>query len=263
MKKEKPLPEKQGRLKIAKSVLHHEQPAPLPPATAAVMEATLQIDFKRLIAHELKTPLSNAYTAMELARAFVTAGRQNIEELLDIALSQLQRLQAVVADLTSHDNQRAADGLRFELLSMQKMLDACMLYTQKELSGHQVRIECAEDIYFSGDRIKLERAICNLLTNAAKYSPAGSVIVVRAGRQGTNTEITIADQGVGIHPENLPFIFDKYFRCSQNSKNVLGLGLGLFIVKEIADAHMGQVWVESSPGQGSVFFLRLPLKPYL
>jgi len=115
------------------------------------------------------------------------------------------------------------------------------------------------------DRTQIERMLSNLLSNAVKYTPKGGSINVRVGLDPEHTgwvRIVVEDTGVGIAPENLPHIFDRFFRVRNPQTNKIeGLGLGLSFVSWIVSAHGGDIHVESSPGKGSRFDIRLPAAP--
>jgi two-component system phosphate regulon sensor histidine kinase PhoR len=107
----------------------------------------------------------------------------------------------------------------------------------------------------------LEQAIVNLIDNAIKYSDAGGRIVLGCEKDRGEVVISVRDEGQGIEPEHLPRLFERFYRVDKaRSRNLGGTGLGLAIVKHIAQAHGGEISVESTLGSGSTFYLRLPLQ---
>jgi signal transduction histidine kinase len=108
-----------------------------------------------------------------------------------------------------------------------------------------------------GDREALSSAVLNLLDNAIKYSPDGAPVALRASGDGEWVTIAVEDRGCGIPPADQPRIFDRFYRGSAAGGAAKGVGLGLALVKRIADAHGGRLRVESAPGAGSTFFLSL------
>ena len=105
----------------------------------------------------------------------------------------------------------------------------------------------------------MQQVLDNLLSNAVKYSPDGGKITVSAREAGSETEIAVKDEGVGMTPEQVARIFDKFYRAdASNTAQVPGTGLGMTIVKHIVDTHGGTVEVESEPGKGTVVTIRLP-----
>jgi signal transduction histidine kinase len=109
------------------------------------------------------------------------------------------------------------------------------------------------------DRARIEQALTNLLANAIKYAP-GTRVEVAVAQRGHWAELTVADEGIGIAGEELPRIFDRFARAVP-AEHYGGLGLGLFISRQIVDAHGGTIAAESAPGRGATFTVRLPLAP--
>jgi len=101
----------------------------------------------------------------------------------------------------------------------------------------------------------IERVITNLLDNAVKYSPHGTMVSVKLNDWSLEVQVQVIDTGIGISEEHLPYIFDAFYRVSRDSE---GSGLGLSIAKAIIEAHGGKIWVKSSPGKGSTFNFTLP-----
>jgi signal transduction histidine kinase/FixJ family two-component response regulator len=113
----------------------------------------------------------------------------------------------------------------------------------------------AASVIVPGDQAKLARVFDALIGNAIKFSPRGGEVVVSMHKDGSNAQVTIADRGIGIATENLPYIFERFYQVDSNTN---GIGLGLALVKQIVETHGGQVWAESTPGQGSRFYFTLP-----
>lgn len=135
-----------------------------------------------------------------------------------------------------------------------------LLYEAQTASQkHEIKIDCPEDLGAQANIPLLEQALINLIGNAVKYSEPGKVIAVEAERSGTEVVVRVRDQGGGIESQHLSRIFERFYRVDKaRSRELGGTGLGLAIVKHIAQAHSGSVSVESTPGQGSVFTLKLP-----
>jgi PAS domain S-box-containing protein len=118
-----------------------------------------------------------------------------------------------------------------------------------------------EIIVLQADPVLFQRALCNLVENAIKYSPPGARVLLSVRDLGEEVEFTVNDQGTGIPPEDQPHLFELLFRGKSAGKEA-GLGLGLAIVKRIIDAHDGRIWVESEEGQGATFFFTLPKRTH-
>ncbi len=109
------------------------------------------------------------------------------------------------------------------------------------------------------DQEQMERVFTNLLDNAVKYSPTDTTITIKAWKEGRWAIIEVRDQGIGIPPEDLPHIFDYFYRSMLSSGYAQGTGLGLASARAIVEAHGGRIWAKSWPGKGSSFFIRLPI----
>lgn len=109
------------------------------------------------------------------------------------------------------------------------------------------------------DKLQLERAVSNLLDNAIKYSPDNSKVTLSLKNIGDFILITVNDQGQGIGEDKLPYIFDYFFCLHKDDKQTNGVGLGLAAVKGIVEAHSGSIWATSIEGEGSNFFIKIPL----
>ncbi|WP_373001658.1 CHASE2 domain-containing protein [Marinobacter sp.] len=124
----------------------------------------------------------------------------------------------------------------------------------------QLQLQGTEDLWLKGNAELLERAVINLLTNAVQYSPGGSAVSIQVFRAGHQACLTVADEGTGIDPEELPYLFDRYRRQkSTELAGVHGTGLGLSFVKTVVEKHRGEISVWSRPGKGSSFTLKLPI----
>ena len=112
----------------------------------------------------------------------------------------------------------------------------------------------------SGDELRLEQAVQNLIQNAVKYSPQGGAIIVRVACDDTCASVAVTDSGIGIPPEALPQLFQRFYRAPNvDPQHISGLGVGLYVVKEIVELHGGTVDVRSEVGAGSTFMLSIPL----
>jgi signal transduction histidine kinase len=126
-----------------------------------------------------------------------------------------------------------------------------------DAKGVALLADAPGDIVVTADRTRLEQVAANLIDNALKYTPAGGRVDVEVGREGDVALLRVRDTGTGIPHDELPRIFDRLFR-GDTSRAERGLGLGLSLVKAVVEAHGGTVRVESEPGRGSVFTVRLP-----
>ncbi len=123
----------------------------------------------------------------------------------------------------------------------------------------RIRVEIPADLPpVDADPNRLERILLNLFINSLKYGKPGTEVVVRARRTGREMEISVIDRGVGIAPEDLPHVFERFFRA-RGARKTEGLGMGLYITRLLIEAHGARIWAESEPGKGSTFSFTLPL----
>ncbi len=126
--------------------------------------------------------------------------------------------------------------------------------------GLELNTDLSDNIFVCGDKKSLVRLMYNLISNAVRYSDEGGTVSVSLHRQGSEAVISVRDTGIGIPPEALPHIFERFYRVDKaRSRSEGGSGLGLAICKHIAEAHKGRIEVESIVGKGSAFYVKLPI----
>lgn len=214
--------------------------------------------FAQNAAHELRTPLAVMQTRIEVFGMKPERTRQEYDSLLETVASNTHRLSLTVQDLLQlADMQSPACTERVELDTLARDVEA-QLSAPAEAAG--VQITCTGDsCAVQGNRRLLERALYNLVENAIRYNHLGGAVTVRLLRQEDDCAVQVEDTGPGIPPEAQSRIFEPFYRVDKSRSRALGgAGLGLALVREIAQLHGGTVEVESAPGQGSVFRLRLP-----
>jgi signal transduction histidine kinase len=188
--------------------------------------------------------------------------RQLSEPGLRTMLSQADRLERLINDLL--DGARLEAG-RLDIIPARVDLAALAQETAdaaRQLSPtHAITVISPETpIIGRWDAGRLEQVFENLLTNAIKYSPDGSDVIVRLEDGGVEAAVTISDQGAGIAPDQLPHLFSRFTRLqAATASGAPGLGLGLYIARSLVEAHGGRVWVESKVGVGSTFGFVLPI----
>jgi signal transduction histidine kinase len=131
------------------------------------------------------------------------------------------------------------------------------LYILAERKGITIGISSSHDNFINGDEQQLRRAFLNVIDNAIKYTPEGGKILIGLEKIDGFTRIKVMDNGIGISPENLPFIFDRFFRVDK-SRSGEGFGLGLSITKSIIEAHKGILSIESKSVQGTTLIIDIP-----
>ena len=207
--------------------------------------------------HELRTPLTSLRTNVDLLRQASAQPDRRLDatahrELLDDVGAQLDELTTLVGDLTelARDEPLHRDPEPLDLADVVRRAVERVHLRASSLTFDVL----LQPTWVVGDSRLLERAVTNLLDNAAKWSPPGGTVRVRLA----NGAITVSDEGPGIAPEDLPHVFDRFYRSTE-ARTLPGSGLGLAIVKRAADQHGGSVGVTSRPGEGATFTLRVPL----
>ena len=214
------------------------------------------------VAHELRTPLSNIRGWLEAVEDGVAvADPALVSSLLQEALL-LQHIIDDLRDLAAAD----ADTFRLhpERVGAREVVELVAAAHRETARAGGVSLETAieGEPELWADPVRLRQAVGNLVANAVAHTPAGGRVTVDVSRTDTALLIEVGDTGTGIGPDDLPHIFDRFWRAEKSrSRQTGGSGLGLAIVQQLAHAHGGTVTVASTPGQGSVFTLRLPLEP--
>jgi signal transduction histidine kinase len=211
------------------------------------------------VAHELRTPLSNIRGYLEAARdGLVEVSPELVDSLFEEA-SSLSRLADDLRDLA----QAEAGHLRIEPVALDLRGTIRAVIDKAPSSGRDVEIspDLPADLpLVLADPQRVEQILRNLIHNALDYTPDGGAIWVQAMAQGRFVRVAVKDTGIGIEPEHLPHLFDRFYRPDPSrSRATGGAGLGLAIVKQLVEAQGGQVAVESVPGAGSTFSFTLPI----
>jgi signal transduction histidine kinase len=220
----------------------------------------LKSKFVSDVSHELRTPVSN----LKLYADLLERGKPDKRaQYLDILKQQADRLAQLVEDILSLSRLELGEGKpQFAEVDLNALIDAIMAAHQPSADaiGLQLSFEPDKDLPpVRGERNQLAQVITNLVANAIHYTLAGEVRVSShfAGRQAC---IQVSDTGIGIDPEDLPHIFERFYRGQHTSQSdIPGSGLGLAIVKEIVVLHGGNIEVESRAGEGSTFSVYLPI----
>jgi PAS domain S-box-containing protein len=225
----------------------------------------LKDEFLSIASHELRTPVTSIKGYTQLAKTLirendlVTSG-----EYLDIALDQIDRMSRLILELL--DVSRIETGrleIRRELIQWSTFVRDVVHRHHTAVSDRRFHMNVPDEtMIVSGDRDRLEQVLGNLLENAVKYSPDGSEILVSVDNKEDQVVTSVSDHGIGIPVDELMQVFERFHRGRQvSSTNYGGLGLGLYITKQIVERHGGKIWVESREGNGTTFSFSLPAVP--
>ena len=218
-------------------------------------------DFIGMVSHELKTPITSIKAYVQILQA---RSQQNNDvfstNLLDKTNQQIGKMIRMINGFLNVSRLESAkiqiDYQRFDLAQLFK---EAREEAQAFITSHQVVFSPVAEIFVNADRDKLGQVITNLISNAVKYSPIGSVIEVTCVMQHGNALVSVKDQGIGISKEDVPKLFERYYRVKSQTNNIGGFGIGLYLCDEIIKQLNGKLWVESEIGKGSTFYFTIPM----
>jgi len=217
-------------------------------------------EFIGLASHELKTPLTSIGGYLEILSRLVTDEKGQL--FLQKTRQQVKKLSALVNDLL--DVTKIESGkLPFseEHFDIRKVVEDVIELISH--SNHQFQFHFnseVEELFITGDPHRIEQVLTNLLTNAVRYSPGTDRIELYLSHEEGSALVGVRDFGVGIPEDKLEEIFSRFYRVDETKSHASGLGLGLYLSQEIVSRHGGTIWAESEQGQGSTFWVKLPLK---
>jgi two-component system, OmpR family, sensor histidine kinase VicK len=219
-------------------------------------------DFLTIASHELKTPLTPL--ALRLASLERRLERREPVDpaLMRHARQHLMRLAALINDLLDASRIEAGRlALHLEHTGLDTLVEHALTSMDAERGQHRIEyMHPAEPVHIRGDAYRLEQVIANLLENALRYSPGDSTVRVTLEVRGDFALLSVADEGIGIPRDQQEQLFERYFRARNVSVTSYGgLGLGLYISRDIVERHGGRIWVESEVGRGATFYVALPL----
>lgn len=221
----------------------------------------LQEDFVSTISHELRTPLGfiKGYST-SLLRQDTNWDAETQKEFLTIIDEEADRLSLLIENvLESARLQSKTLPLRFQPVRLDAVMRDVVMRIRSRYKDLQVNMDAALAPPIQGDGVRIAQVFENLFTNALKYA-SGAPITISLSFNNDIVTVVFKDGGPGIPPESLPLIFERFFRA-RNEKTVTGSGLGLYICKQIIQAHRGKIWAESAPGEGTTFYIQLPINP--
>jgi signal transduction histidine kinase len=225
-------------------------------------------DFMSMVSHELRTPLNTLYLETQLRQLHVSKGRlesfaaDRLPAMIERDQRQIRNMVRLIDDMLD------VTRMRRDALSIQPQpVDLAALARtvveglrpQAEAAGSEIALEAPGELRGVWDEFRIEQVLTNLLTNALRYG-RGKPVEMMLSQAGGIARITVRDQGIGIAPEDQERIFEQFERTDDSRKHASGLGLGLYITRKIVGLHHGRIEVESTPGQGALFKVELPVQ---
>jgi signal transduction histidine kinase/HAMP domain-containing protein len=224
---------------------------------------TMKSDFVATVSHDLRSPLTlmRGYATMLEMVGEINEQQQGYVKKIIIGVENMSRLVNNLLDLGRIE---VGVGLQVENVPVLDILERVTgtLQLQAAQKNISLNVELPKDMpnVIQADQALLHQAVYNLVENALKYTPEGGSVTINASTKDNSLIFSIADNGIGISPDDLPRLFEKFYRGSQREARAQhGTGLGLAIVRSIAERHGGRVWVDSKLGKGSMFYLQIPL----
>ena len=215
--------------------------------------------FSTDVSHELRTPLTAIQGQLEVA-LFTATRKEQLQEAVENALQDVERLANLVrALLLLSQSESGQLPIKKNVLDLTRLVEELVDQFQIPAEAGQVTLThtAGEGVQCAVDRTQIERVVSNLLSNAIKYTPAGGWVRTSVSVSRQNVRLVVEDSGVGIPPNHLPHIFDRFYRVPDPNPEK-GLGLGLSFVASIVKAHGGVIRVDSTIGKGSRFEVVLP-----
>jgi len=232
-------------------------------------------DFVANASHELRTPLTSISGYVETLLSLAPAEPPEIRKFLTVIQKNVKQMSLLVSELLdlAKLDQQEISKMHTDKVRLKELLETALQSISEEARKKDItlslsREDLPDDLVVFWERDRILQALFNILDNAVKYTPEGGRIHLQArpvqglGDQAGQKfiEISVEDNGLGIPREDLPRVFERFYRVDKvRSRELGGTGLGLSIVKHIVESHGGTVHVQSVLGQGSTFFLRLPV----
>jgi two-component system, OmpR family, phosphate regulon sensor histidine kinase PhoR len=211
------------------------------------------------VAHELRNPLANLVLCNEIMSEAIK--ENNHEEILDMlqrSKNNVSRLNKMIAEL--YDATRVNSGnlvLDISSFDFAAMIREAIETIQVLQPAYNIVVNGDGNVWVKGDRYRLIQVVTNYLSNGIKYSNGKTNVTLTIEHNDETVTVSVRDEGLGISKKQLPFIFERFFRA-ENTRNLEGIGLGLYLCRQIIFAHKGRVWAESEEGNGSTFYFSIP-----
>jgi PAS domain S-box-containing protein len=216
-------------------------------------------DFISIASHELKTPITSLKASLQLLQRQKDRGNlELLPRLIDQAGRSMDKISGLVEDLLNVSRLNAGTiQIKKSHFQLKTLVEECCMNVQETGLPEFVLVGDLSATVFA-DENRIQQVLTNFVTNAIKYAPNSPVITIRVTQDDQVLTVAVTDQGPGIAQDQLPHLFDRYFRADESGRQVSGLGLGLYISAEIVERHGGTIGVESEVGQGSTFWFSLP-----
>jgi len=224
----------------------------------------LKRDFVSAVSHELRTPITSMKGFLDTVLGDPEMPVEVRTEFLGVVRSQLKRLAGMVEKILQFSRLEAGQKMELAAFDLTALAGEIVAELTPISGSRSVAIDWDGPnipVEILADREQIRSVLVNLLTNAIKFTPDGGSVGIGVREDGGETVVAVRDTGIGIRAEDLPNLFQRFYRAPSSGQHAPGTGLGLSIVKEIVQRHGGQIHVDSRPGEGSTFTVRLPTRP--
>lgn len=217
--------------------------------------------FMSVISHELKTPIAliKGYVGT-LRRDDVSWDSEVVQDSLEVIEEETDHLTSLIEDMLDASRLQAG-GLSINLadLNLANLTQETAERFQTQTDKHKIITHFPKNFpVILGDENRMQQVLANLLSNAIKYSPRGGEIRLSGQIRAEQVIVCVNDEGPGIAPEDIPHIFDRFYRADEAARNTQGAGLGLYLTRAIVEAHKGRIWLDPRPGDGARICFSLP-----
>jgi signal transduction histidine kinase len=217
-------------------------------------------EFIGLASHELKTPITSLNGFLQIISRRLPEGDLN-KSFVEKALLQIRKLSGLISDLLDvskiESGQLPLNITSFDLVNVLREVIEQFQYSTR---SHHIALQSdGNSLMISADQQRIEQVVINLLSNAVKYSPGADLVKVSVFGDAHRAIVNVQDFGMGIDKEHKDRIFSRFYRVDDQASHISGLGIGLYISKEIIGRHQGLLKVESASGKGSVFSFEIPI----
>ena len=219
-------------------------------------------DFIGMVSHELKTPLTSLSAILQVAKAKLNNTDDTfLSGAMQKANHQVKRMTTMINGFLNISRLESGKiQIDKQLFNVKALIHEVADEMKVTATTHTINIDECEELEVSADQDKIQSVISNLISNAVKYSPNGTLVYVGCKSTETEVIVSVRDEGIGIQPADAEKIFNRYYRIeNSNTKHISGFGIGLYLSAEIIYRHEGQIWLESEIGNGSTFYFSLPL----
>jgi PAS domain S-box-containing protein len=219
-------------------------------------------DFIGMVSHELKTPLTSLTAIVQVSNAKL---KDNPDPFLSTSMEkatiQVKKMSNMINGFLNVSRLESGKMLVIKQeFSLDELIQEIIKEHELTVTTHIIGLNLCDHVHINADRDKIGSVVANLISNAVKYSPKGKEIKVECRLAKDHVEVSVKDEGMGIKEQDIPHVFDRYFRVeTSHTRHISGFGIGLYLSAEIVRQHGGKIWVESESGVGSTFYFSLPL----